>query len=222
MTRQPIHENDGPEEIAFRREAVVRLQDCAVVGEEWLLDHILPEKIANWLVVVMAMTDRVPSAKVLPGNWIAVNANADQLTNRYFQPLWYSLARRCVQSGKQLVLEWTEYAPGDPSAALLLDSLKNEFGVQISIDDVGSPGADGLWRMASVQVDWIKIDGALFQRAARDSWVQDTLCGLIEAAKTRSIQTIIEWIETPEHLALAKAMGATHGQGFFFSAQPKK
>jgi EAL domain-containing protein (putative c-di-GMP-specific phosphodiesterase class I) len=219
MIRSPVPE--GPDEVAFRRESIFRLLDGEILGEEWLLDHRPPEKALGWLPVYQALCDRVPQA-CAPSNYcITVNAASWQLAHRHFQPLWRSMARRARERGRKLAIEWLECtaSPGEGSPGegpLFLELLRTEFGVSVVIDDVGSAGLDGIWRMMSIQPDIIKLDGPAFQKAQHDSWQRDLLAGIVATARSRGIPTVAEWIETQQQRDFAVQLGAQYGQGFWF------
>lgn len=220
----PIPNDAEVDDIAFRREPIVCSQDGIVAGEEWLLDHPLPHgRHSAWLRVLMSMAEKVPMA-TLPGKnrWIAVNANSEHLANRHFQPVWISLARRCAENSLGLVIEWTENQPVLLEGFQFMDGLRREYGVQISIDDVGSSGADGLWRMTQSAPDWVKIDGEFFHRALHDAWARDVIAEIVRLARLRGARSIIEWIETPDQLAFAKGIGCEYGQGFLWRDQPSQ
>ena len=214
MIRSPVPEN--PDEIAFRREPLFRLLDGEIVGEEWLLDHRSPQEALGWLPVYQALCERVPLACVPVGRCITVNATSRQLAHRHFQPLWWSLARRTREGGRRLVIEWVE-CPDSPGEGLLfLERLRTELGVSVFVDDVGSAGLDGIWRMAAIQPDGIKLDGRAFQKAHRDPWQRDLLAGVVATARNRGIPTVAEWIETQEQRDFAVQLGAQYGQGFWY------
>ena len=124
---------------------------------------------------------------------------------------------------KQWVVEWTEHEEGDHGAAAKkLRGLRDRYGIEISIDDVGA-GVNGLQRMQAVRcANWIKIDGGLFQRARgedRAKKVIKAICGIVRECGARSV---IEWIESDSDLDLAKELGADCGQGFHFTFAAQK
>jgi len=213
----PIPKHPDIEDIAFRREPIICLESDIIIGEEWLLDHPIPQgHSSTWLSVLMATAQQVPQAQLAKNRWVAVNARSSHLANHQMQPLWTSLAKRCAEAGRALVIEWTESQPVLLESFHFLDGLRRDYGVQIAIDDVGSAGADGIWRMTQAAPDWIKIDGEFFHRALRDYWARDALAEIVRLARLRGARSIIEWIETPEHLAFAKGLGGEYGQGFLW------
>ena len=214
MIRSPVPE--GPDEVAFRREPIFRLLDGEIVGEEWLLDHRSPQEALGWLPVYQALCERVPHAYTPPGRCITVNATSRQLAHRHFQPLWWSMAKRACERGKKLAIEWVECTDSPGEGLIFLEKLRTELGVSVVVDDVGSAGLDGIWRMTSIQPDTIKLDGSAFQKAQRDPWQRDLLAGIVETARVRGIPTVAEWIETRQQRDFAVQLGAQYGQGFWF------
>jgi EAL domain-containing protein (putative c-di-GMP-specific phosphodiesterase class I) len=214
MIRSPVPE--GQDEVAFRREPIFRLLDGAIVAEEWLLDHRSPKDALGWLPVYQALCERVPQASVPSDRCITVNATSQQLAFRYFQPLWWSLARRARECGRKLAIEWVEHPDSPGEGLLFLERLRSEFGVSVFVDDVGSAGLDGIWRMTALQPDTIKLDGSAFQKAQRDPWQRDLLAGIVATARGRGIPAVAEWIETQQQRDFAVQLGAQYGQGFWF------
>jgi EAL domain-containing protein (putative c-di-GMP-specific phosphodiesterase class I) len=214
MIRSPVPEE--PDEVAFRREPIFRLLDGEIVGEEWLLDHRLPKDTLGWLPVYQALCERVPHACVPSDRCITVNAASWQLAHRHFQPLWRSLARRAYERGRKLAIEWVECSDSPEDGLPFLESLRTELGVSVFVDDVGSAGLDGIWRMAALQPDTIKLDGTAFQRAQSDPWQRELLAGIVATASGRGIPTVAEWIETQQQRDFAVQLGAQYGQGFWF------
>lgn len=220
--RTPIHHDTHHLDIGFRLEPITNLDSGIVDCREWLLDHHpLPENPAGWLPVYLAMADHVPRSSFWP---TTVNVTSQLLTDKATGPLIRVLCRRMQDEKKKLVLEWTEDTGGNhhthQKAADLLLRLREIFGIQISIDDAGSPGLDAIWRIMHTNPDWVKIDGALFHRAlSGDAWSESAricIIHLLEIAKSHQAKTVIEWIETQEQHDKALVYGAEYGQGYFF------
>ena len=226
--RIPVQHDTCPSDVAFRLETIVSLANASVECREWLLDHhALPENPAGWLPVYLAMADHVPRSSFWP---TAINVTSQLLTDKATGPLIRVLCRRMQDERKKLVLEWTEDTGGNhhthQKAADLLLRLRETFGIQISIDDAGSPGLDAIWRIMHTNPDWVKIDGALFHRAlSGNAWSESAricIIHLLKTAKRHRAKTVIEWIETQEQLDKALAYGAEYGQGYFFDYLSKE
>lgn len=89
--------------------------------------------------------------------------------------------------------------------------------VRIALDDVG--GAKNLFSFDLLErVDVLKLDGGWFRRL-EDPAYEPLLRGLLSFAQTRGIQTVLEGIETPEHLRIARLLGVNLVQGYLFREQ---
>jgi len=223
--RSPILPDADPDDIAFRREGIHRLDTGVRVGEEWLLDHRLPTHTACWLPTVLALVERVPRATLPDSVWVSVNADSGLLAHIQLEPAWEILSRRCWETGRPLVIEWTEKAcSGEMAekATNLLSRLQHRYGLAVAIDDMGSPGMDGFWRLSRVEPQWVKIDGPWFRRAVSgDARQREGIAIAIELVRRLGAETIVEWIETPEDRLLAQSLGARFGQGFLWSKERK-
>ncbi len=223
--RSPILPDANPCDIAFRREGIHCLNTGDRVGEEWLLDHPLPTCTNDWLLVVLALIEKVPPAILPESIWISVNADSDLLAHQPMEPAWEILSRRCWEAGRPLVIEWTERNCGGAIAEKAVDvlaQLQRRYGLSVAVDDMGSPGMDGFWRLSRVEPQWVKIDGPWFRRAVSgDARQREGIAIAIELVRRLGAETIVEWIETPEDRLLAQSLGARFGQGFLWSKERK-
>jgi EAL domain-containing protein (putative c-di-GMP-specific phosphodiesterase class I) len=86
--------------------------------------------------------------------------------------------------------------------------------IGIALDDVGAP--DTLVSLEALRdVDVLKLDSSWLVRVhhARDRAVLDALLSLARCLGTR---TVLEGVETSEHLAVARALGVDAVQGYLF------
>lgn len=113
------------------------------------------------------------------------------------------------------VLEIAERSVFDRPADLLLavaDARRRGWG--IAVDDVGKT-TDSLGLLPIIDPDVIKLDMSIIQdRPGRTTGL--TLNAVIHHVERSGCLVLAEGIETEEHLARAKALGATLGQGWFF------
>lgn len=115
----------------------------------------------------------------------------------------------------QPVLELTERELNDHPRTILetLPAIR-ERGVGIALDDVGvDPRSVAL--MPFVVPDVIKLDLSLTQ-APLDADLAETVHAVNAHAERKGALVLAEGIETEEHVFRARALGATHGQGWFF------
>lgn len=113
------------------------------------------------------------------------------------------------------VIELTERDLNDDPRAILeaLPAIR-ERGVGVALDDVGvDPRSVAL--MPFVAPDVIKLDLSLTQ-APLDADLAETVHAVNAHAERKGALVLVEGIETEQHVFRARALGATHGQGWFF------
>jgi multidomain signaling protein FimX len=82
-------------------------------------------------------------------------------------------------------------------------------------------GHGSLNMLDSVQMDFVKIDGALIQGLAGDEQLQQRVRALVEAATKRLVQTIGERVEDANTMAVLWQIGVQYIQGYFVN-QPEE
>ncbi|MGC1728350.1 MAG: EAL domain-containing protein, partial [Steroidobacteraceae bacterium] len=83
----------------------------------------------------------------------------------------------------------------------------------------GGHGSVGMFD--TVQMDFVKIDGALIQGLAGDEQLQQRVRALVEAATKRLVQTIAERVEDANTMAVLWQIGVQYIQGYFVN-QPEE
>lgn len=114
-----------------------------------------------------------------------------------------------------VVLEITERALTARPADLLrlVDAVRGR-GWGVALDDVGAD-VRSLALMPLIRPDVIKLDLRLVQEQPTTEVAE--IVNAVNAERERTGATVLaEGIETPEHLELARALGATLGQGWLF------
>ncbi|HEY8533590.1 MAG TPA: EAL domain-containing protein [Micromonospora sp.] len=120
-----------------------------------------------------------------------------------------------AQQRLRVVTEMTERAiAADPSALLAAAESCRRSGWGIALDDVGADPTS-LALMPFVQPDVIKLDMGLLRRP-RDPHTAHVVGAVLAYAERTGATILAEGIETEEHLAVARAMGAVIGQGWYF------
>jgi len=126
--------------------------------------------------------------------------------------------RKLLPSGsyRRLLIELTETVEIKDVAAAVetLDQLRAQ-GIGVCLDDFGA-GAAAFRYIRDLPFDYLKIDGAFVQGAARDKRGQDLLRSMLELARSVGAQTIAEAIETPALARLMEEAGCNLGQGWLF------
>jgi len=95
----------------------------------------------------------------------------------------------------------------------LCDELRR-LNKKLALDDVGAPDSMIALPILSI-VDYIKFDRSwLYSQEDRNS--VELLSALVSYAKQTGKRTVLEGVETPEHLQLAQSLGMDLVQGYLF------
>jgi EAL domain-containing protein (putative c-di-GMP-specific phosphodiesterase class I) len=86
-------------------------------------------------------------------------------------------------------------------------------GCRVALDDFGT-GYSSLSYVASLPLDYIKIDRSLTQAAVSDARNRVVLQGVLSIADGLGLETIAEGVETEAQRLLLAARGCTFYQGF--------
>jgi EAL domain-containing protein (putative c-di-GMP-specific phosphodiesterase class I) len=115
----------------------------------------------------------------------------------------------------RVVTEMTERAIAvDPSGLLSAAAAVRAAGWGVALDDVGADPMS-LALMPFLHPDVVKLDMGLL-RAPGDPHTARVVAAVAAYAEASGAVVLAEGIETPEHLAIARTMGATVGQGWHF------
>lgn len=118
----------------------------------------------------------------------------------------------------QLTIEVTEsLLVDDPQrVATVLQSLRDQDGVEFSMDDFGT-GYSSLSVVHALPVDKVKVDQAFVRRMHDDSAALAMVKTVVGFAHTMGTVVVAEGIETPRQLVDLRALGCEYGQGFLLS-----
>ncbi len=113
----------------------------------------------------------------------------------------------------QLVCEITEQAaPDDAVLASLVGEMRRN-GIRVAVDDFGA-GHSTAERMALIEPDIVKLDGAWFAQLCRHAEAEKLFRPLVATLHARAVKVLVEGIETPQHLRIALEGGVDLLQGF--------
>lgn len=118
---------------------------------------------------------------------------------------------------RRVVLEITERSSLEEVDALQskLFALRS-LGFRIAIDDLGA-GYAGLATFASVEPDFVKLDGSLVRGLSSSGKQQLVIASLIELARELGSHVIAEAIETEEERSVLSVLGVDWMQGYYFA-----
>jgi diguanylate cyclase (GGDEF)-like protein len=116
-----------------------------------------------------------------------------------------------------LSLELTEGALIDETetAAAALGDLK-ALGIRLVLDDFGT-GYSSLASLQRLPFDSIKLDKTFVSRLGQERVDHAIITAVVALAQSLDLTVIAEGVETAEQLAIVKALGCHHAQGFHFS-----
>lgn len=113
-------------------------------------------------------------------------------------------------------------APEQEAAAhinqiLTLSNALRARGFRFALEGFGS-GRDPQGLIATMPLDFLKIDGSMVQGLTRDPELQARVKGLVEMATRRGINTIAERVEDANTMAVLWQLGVQYIQGYFVHA----
>ncbi|RLV48543.1 EAL domain-containing protein [Nocardioides mangrovicus] len=113
-----------------------------------------------------------------------------------------------------VVVELVEHRDGlsDGELIELLARLRVR-GARVALDDVGSSSTD-FARILALRPDVAKIDRCLVAGCDTNPAQAEVLRLLVSYALSKGVEVVIEGIETSGELEIARAVGATYGQGY--------
>ncbi len=149
-----------------------------------------------------------------PDMRFTVNLSAHAFESKHLTSQVRTLLDRYALPGESVVFEITERV-----AVRHLTDVNNqiaalkELGCELAIDDFGA-GYSSLRYLKRLPADYIKIDGEFIRDIANNE-VDQTMVRLIgEVAAKAGMQTIAEFVENGQALALLAEFGIDYAQGF--------
>lgn len=164
---------------------------------------------------VLARVADWPAA--LAGLRVALNLTAADLARPGFADTLLTLIDASGVARERLTLEITEteLMVNLEAAAMTLAALQ-AGGCRIAIDDFGT-GYSSLAYLASLPIDYLKIDRSLVAEIAGDDRAQVVVRGAIDMARSLGLAVIAEGVETEDQRALLAATGCALYQGFLLA-----
>ncbi len=141
--------------------------------------------------------------------------NVEPVTTRTPPPPEVLAVHEAALARLQVVVELTERSLAADPASLLSTILElRRRSIRIALDDVGADPTS-LAMMPLLSPDVIKLDRSIVQGRVTPS-VSAVVNAVLAEAERTGAAVLAEGIETPHHLAIARSMGATLGQGWLF------
>lgn len=146
----------------------------------------------------------------------SVNITEDDLQNSDLSVLLDTLAQRYNIDPSRVTLEVLENISVFASHEAL-NQLKHlsGLGYSIAIDDFGSDKSN-FYRIHSMQVDLIKIDGAYIQDIDSNEASELIVKTIVSLAQSMGIQTVAEYVSSESIYNKVKDIGVNYSQGYYF------
>ncbi len=119
---------------------------------------------------------------------------------------------------KRLILEVTEtvFMQDLESTGAICRALRNDIGVQISIDDFGT-GFSSMEYFKHIPADELKIDRSFISAMYDEKKDRHIVEMVTKLAQGLGLRVVVEGIEDHKTLALAAEIGCDYAQGYFIS-----
>ncbi|MBA1200798.1 EAL domain-containing protein [Pseudomonas capeferrum] len=210
-----------------------RISDGQMVGAEALVRWQHPQRglvypdtfipIAEDTGLIASLSDWVLDAACkTAADWpeelfVSVNLSSKEFqSTQLIERIERVLAVSRLQPAR-LELELTESVMVEDatSALSIMRSLK-ALGVKLAMDDFGT-GYSSLSYLRSFPFDGLKIDRSFVSRLGESEDDKAIIQAIVGLGRALSLTVTAEGIETPEHLALLKAVTCDEGQGYHLS-----
>lgn len=170
--------------------------------DRWVLDHALAR-----------CADGVAPADIV----IGINLSGASLSDTGFQSYIRERMRAHPDAATRICLEITETAAISnlDSVRELIADLKS-LGCRFALDDFGS-GLSSFGYLHSLQVDYLKIDGAFVQDMARDPVDAAMVEAIVKVARIMGLRTVAEFVEDAETAEALRQLGVDFAQGNHFA-----
>jgi diguanylate cyclase (GGDEF)-like protein len=217
LIQQPVAALHGGAKQMF--DVAIRMLDAQ--GKEVLPSEFLPAAARNDLLknidrwVIGASLSF--AAKRKP-DLLFVRLSRDSALDTSLLP-WLELQlKSTLADPKRLCLQITEEIAARqlPQTQQVVKGLR-ERGLRFAIEHFGT-GRDPQNLLATLPLDYVKIDGSLMQGLAGSPALQQRVRAIVEAARARGVQTVAEHIEDANTMAVVWQLGVQYIQGYFVHA----
>lgn len=148
---------------------------------------------------------------------IAVNLSAKQIWQSYFVEEFIAVTEQYNINRENLIVEVTESVLIQDlnDATTKLSQLK-EFGVTISLDDIGT-GYSSMSYLRSLPIDELKIDHSFVKDINHDAQAYLVVKSIIDLARNFNLKIVAEGVEEEAQFSMLNEYNVDTYQGFFFS-----
>jgi diguanylate cyclase (GGDEF)-like protein len=194
-------------------------EDGRTVGPDRFLSaanryQLMPE-IDRW-VINKAIEVLKPQAELLAGQTVsfAINFSGQSLNDESFVDFLLERIRSSGIDPAVFTFELTENATiaNIARAASLIRRLR-DLGCNVALDDFGT-GLSSLAYLRQLPVTMLKIDGSFVRDILKDPRAESMVRAIAQLARSMSLITVAEYVETDEIRTRLATLGVDYGQGF--------
>ncbi|HEX8756261.1 MAG TPA: EAL domain-containing protein [Steroidobacteraceae bacterium] len=144
----------------------------------------------------------------------AINFSGQSLNDESFGDFLIERIRSSGLAPELFCFELTENATiaSIARASELMEKIRT-LGCGIALDDFGT-GLSSLSYLRQLPVTMLKIDGSFVRDVVRDPRAESMVRAIAQLARTMSLTTVAEYVETEEIRARVATLGVDYGQGF--------
>lgn len=194
-------------------------EDGRTIGPDRFLSaanryQLMPE-IDRW-VINQAIELLKPQAELLSGHAVifAINFSGQSLNDEGFVDFLLERIRSSGIDPGVFCFELTENATiaNIARAEALIRSLR-DLGCGVALDDFGT-GLSSLAYLRQLPVTMLKIDGSFVRDILKDPRAESMVRAIAQLARSMSLTTVAEYVETEEIRTRVATLGVDYGQGF--------
>ncbi|SFP28232.1 EAL domain-containing protein [Hydrogenimonas thermophila] len=209
---QPIVDKDGN---IIKYESLVRMIDMSgnIVPPGLFLDVVKRSKYYHSLTRVVVQKS-FEQFKSLPYA-VSINLSIIDLLNRDTMNMIYEEVKRFPEP-ERIIFELleSESMDGYEEAQRFVETIRS-LGAKIAIDDFGT-GYSNFSYLATLQPDFIKIDGSLIRNLPNDEKSYQIVKSIVQFSKALGVGTVAEFVSSEEVFKAAKDIGIEQFQGYYF------
>jgi diguanylate cyclase (GGDEF)-like protein len=194
-------------------------EDGRTVGPDRFLSaanryQLMPE-IDRW-VINKAVELLEPQAELLVGHSVsfAINFSGQSLNDECFSDFLLERIRSSGIDPAVFTFELTENATiANIARAESLIRRLRDLGCGVALDDFGT-GLSSLAYLRQLPVTMLKIDGSFVRDILKDPRAESMVRAIAQLARSMSLTTVAEYVETDEIRTRVATLGVDYGQGF--------
>lgn len=147
---------------------------------------------------------------------LALNVSAGTLKDQIVAAEYVNALKALGPSTKRVTLELTEtLAVDDPATAAKFSNDVRAMGCAFAVDDFGA-GYTTFRNLMAIEADSIKIDGSLIEGIASDPNKQTFVRMMVDLARTFSVETVAEMVDSRADADMLQRLGIDYFQGYMF------